>query len=183
MALFTLCIGYYAGAAGTLSPKDARRLIAKVAGADLSPDAVRIKNISSMGSSTVVVAQVETAFRLDQSGGKWRVAEIRTGDGRWEDVDLLEKALNQEKNARARAELELMATALEAFRKERGTYIESESQSALMDNLSPRFLKLPFRFDPWHQPYVYQGSKNGYLLRSNGGDNRPDTADDIVLSK
>ena len=182
VALPTLCIGYYAGAAGTLSPKDARRLIAKVAGADLSPDAVRIKEISPMGSSAVVVAQVETAFRLDQAGGKWRVAEIRTGEGSWEDVALLENALNQEKDARARAELKSMATALEAFRKERGTYVESDSQSALMDNLSPGFLKLPLRFDPWHEPYAYQGSRDGYVLRSNGRDHRPDTADDIVLS-
>jgi Type II secretion system (T2SS), protein G len=183
MAISTLCVGYYAGASGNLSPKDARRLIAKVAGAELSTDAVRIKEISSMGASAVVVAQVETAFRLDQRDGKWRVAEIRTGDGKWEDVDLLVNALNQEKAARARAEMESMAAALEAFRKERGTYLESDSQSALIDNLSPRFISLPIRLDPWHMQYAYKGSRNGYLLRSYGIDKRPDTEDDIVVSK
>jgi hypothetical protein len=42
--------------------------------------------------------QVETAFRFEKDGkGKWRVAEIRTGDRRWEDVDSLMKALNAER--------------------------------------------------------------------------------------
>src|SRR5215510_16062637 len=96
-------------AAGDLTPKEARRLIARMAGVQLPSDAVRIKDVSSMGNSATVVAQVETAFRFDKSGdGKWRVAEIRTGDRRWEDVDTLVKALNSEKTSRARAELELI---------------------------------------------------------------------------
>src|SRR5438045_2508926 len=93
-------------AAGDLSAKEARRLIARMAGIDLPSDAVRVKDVSSMGNSATVTAQVETAFRFEKdSNGKWRVAEIRTGDRRWENVDLLTKALNAEKTARARAEL------------------------------------------------------------------------------
>ena len=74
-------------AAGDLSPKEARKIIARMAGIQLPSDAVRIKDISTSGNSAVVVAQVETAFRLVKGdNGKWRVAEIRTGDRRWEDV-------------------------------------------------------------------------------------------------
>src|SRR6266851_1848318 len=81
-------------AAGDLSPKGARKIIARMAGIQLPSDAVRIKDISTAGNSAVVVAQVETAFRLVKGdNGKWRVAEIRTGDRRWEDVELLMKAL------------------------------------------------------------------------------------------
>src|ERR1051325_3126651 len=128
-------------AAGDLTPKEARRLIARLAGIQLPSDAVRIKDVSVMGNSATVTAQVETAFKFDKgSDGKWRVAEIRTGDRRWEDVDLLVKALNNEKSARARAELESIATALEAFRRERGSYLQSKSEAALIDNLNPRFL-------------------------------------------
>src|SRR5260221_8465943 len=37
--------------------------------------------ISTSGNSAVVTAQVETAFRLVKDDkGKWRIAEIRTGD-------------------------------------------------------------------------------------------------------
>jgi hypothetical protein len=80
-------------AAGDLTPKEARRLIARMAGIQLPSDAVRVKDVSAMGNSATVIAQVETAFRFDKSGdGKWRVSEIRTGDRRWEDVDMMVKA-------------------------------------------------------------------------------------------
>src|SRR5438309_55881 len=126
-------------AAGDLSPKEARKLIARMAGIQLPSDAVRVKDISTSGNSAVVTAQVETAFRLVKDDkGKWRIAEIRTGDRRWEDLDTLMKALNVEKTARAHAELDLIATALESFRRERGSYLESKSEAALIDNLTPR---------------------------------------------
>src|ERR1700681_3799885 len=115
-------------AAGDLTPKEARKLIARMAGIQLPSDAVRVKDISTAGSSAVVTAQVETAFRMVKDDkGNWRIAEIRTGDRRWEDLDTLMRALNVEKTARARAELELIATALESYRRERGSYVESKS--------------------------------------------------------
>ena len=171
-------------AAGDLTPKEARRLIARLAGIQLPSDAVRIKDVSAVGNSATVVAQVETAFRFDKTGdGKWRVTEIRTGDRRWEDVDLLVKALNVEKSARARAELESMATALEAFRRERGSYLASKSHAALIDTLNPRFLPRIIRVDPWHQPYEYEGTSTSFVLRSAGPDEKPNTADDVVVSR
>src|SRR5438477_7634396 len=137
-------------AAGDLTPKEARRLIARLAGIQLPSDAVRVKDVSAMGDSATVVAQIEIAFRFDKGGdGKWRVAEIRTGDRRWEDVEMLVKALNAEKTARARAELESIATALESFRRERGSYLESKSAAALIDNLNPHYLSRVIRVDPW----------------------------------
>src|ERR1043165_6560965 len=92
-------------AAGDLSPKEARKLIARMAGINLPSDAVRVKSVSSLGNSAVVVAQVETAFRLLNENDKWRVAKIRTRDRNWEDVDALLKALNTEKTSRVRTEL------------------------------------------------------------------------------
>src|SRR5215831_12592555 len=151
-----------ARAAGDLSPGEARRVIARMAGIQLPSDAVRVKDISTSGNSAVVVAQVETAFRLVKGDReKWRVAEIRTGDRKWEDVDLLVKALNSEKSARARAELESIATALESYRREHGFYVEAKSEARLIDQLNPRYLARIIRVDPWHQPYEYEGSKNG----------------------
>jgi hypothetical protein len=171
-------------AAGDLSTKEARRLIARMAGIQLPSDAVRIKDVSSLGNSATVTAQVETAFKFEKgSDGKWRVAEIRTGDRRWESVDLLTKALNVEKSARARAELESIATALEAFRRERGSYLESKSEATLVDNLNPRFLARIIRVDPWHQPYEYEGTRTSFVLRSAGPDEKPNTPDDVVLSR
>src|SRR6266851_7514143 len=165
LVLITLGAGFiasHARAAGDLTPREARRLIARMAGIELPSDAVRVKEISSFGNSATVVAQVETAFRLVKGDkGKWRIAEIRTGDRRWEDLDTLMHALNVEKTARARAELELIATALESFRRERGSYLESKSEAALIDTLNPRYLARVIRVDPWHQPYEYEGTRSG----------------------
>lgn len=170
-------------AAGDLTPKEARRLIARLAGIELPSDAVRVKSVSGMGNSAVVVAQVETAFRFVNEKDNWRVAEIRTGDRRWEDVDLLVAALNAEKTCRVRAELETIATALEAFRREYGSYVEAKTEAALIDYLSPRYLARVIRTDAWHRPYEYEGSRNSYVLRSLGPDGKAGTNDDIVLAR
>src|ERR1700730_5018240 len=88
-AVSTLGLALRTRAAGDLTPKEARKLIARMAGVELPSDAVRVKEISVMGNAAVVVAQVETAFRVVRGeNDKWRVAEIRTGNNRWEDVDM-----------------------------------------------------------------------------------------------
>ena len=151
LATLVVGAGFLVGAraAGNLSPSEARRVIARMAGIQLPSDAVRVKDISTTGSTAVVVAQVETAFRFVKGDdNKWRVAEIRTGDRRWEDVDLLVKALNVEKTARARAELESIATALESYRREHGSYLEAKSETSLVDQLNPRYLASIIRVDP-----------------------------------
>jgi hypothetical protein len=151
-----------------------------MAGINLPSDAVRVKSVSSLGNSAVVVAQVETAFRFVNENDKWRVAEIRTGDRNWENVDALVKALNAEKTSRVRTELETIATALEAFRRERGSYVASKSEAQLIDFLSPRYLTRVIRVDAWDRPYEYGGTGNSYVLRSVGPDGKPNTADDIT---
>jgi Type II secretion system (T2SS), protein G len=184
MAVATVVATSQVIASGDLTPKEARKLIARMAGINLPSDAVRVKEVSAMGNSATVVAQVETAFRFDKGGdGKWRIAEIRTGDRRWEDVDLLVKALNAEKTSRARAELESIATALESYRREHGFYLESKTEAALIDTLNPRYLPSIIRVDPWHQPYQYEGTRGSFVLRSSGPDEKPNTADDVVVSK
>ncbi|MBA3443092.1 MAG: type II secretion system protein GspG [Pyrinomonadaceae bacterium] len=169
--------------AGKLSTKDARRLIARVAGIELKTDAVRVKDISVLGASAVVVAEVETAFRFSRGeDGKWNVAEIRTGDNRWEDIDLLVNAINVEKRERARAELEMMRGALEAFRRERGFYVVTEDHAVLIDQLSPRYMTRVVRLDPWHTPYGYEGTTDRFSLRSAGPDRIARTTDDVAIN-
>jgi hypothetical protein len=187
LATLVVGAGFLVGrarAAGDLTTGEARRVIARMAGIQLPSDAVRVKEISPAGSTAVVIAQVETAFRFVKGdNGKWRVAEIRTGDRRWEDVDMLVKALNAEKTARARAELESIATALESYRREHGHYVEAKSEAKLVDQLNPRYLARIIRVDPWHQPYEYEGARNGFVLRSAGADGKSHTDDDILLTK
>ncbi|HEX8707462.1 MAG TPA: type II secretion system protein GspG [Pyrinomonadaceae bacterium] len=179
-----VCAVMLAEAASDLNPKEARKLIANLAGIKLPSDAVRVREITPLGSSAVVVAQVETAFRFVKGDdNKWRVAEIRTGDNRWEDVELLVRAVNLEKAERARAELETLATALESFRRERGFYVAAKTEAVLVDHLNPRYLPRAIRVDPWHQPYLYEGTSGSYTLRSAGPDGKENTADDIVFKQ
>jgi len=169
-------------AADDLTPKEARKLVANLAGIKLPSDAVRVKEIETFGNSATVTAQIETAFRLVKGDKGWRVAEIRTGDRRWEDVDMLVRALDVEKAARVHAELETIATALESFRRERGFYIESTSEAVLIDHLHPHYLASVIRVDPWHQPYEYEGMHASFVLRSTGPDGKSNTSDDIIVS-
>jgi Type II secretion system (T2SS), protein G len=176
--LLALAYGY---AADELSPNQARKLIANMAGIQLPSNAVRVREVSVTGSSALVVAQVETAFRFVKGDdGKWRVAEIRTGDNRWEDVEQLVRAVNAEKAARARAELETLAVALEAFRRERGFYVVASDEGALVDHLNPHYLARIIRVDPWHKPYLYEGTQASFILRSTGADGKENTPDDII---
>jgi hypothetical protein len=185
LASLSVGAGFLVGrarAAGDLSSSEARRVIARMAGIQLPSDAVRVKDISTAGNTAVVVAQVETAFRFVKGdNNKWRVAEIRTGDRRWEDVDMLVKALNTEKTARARAELESIATALESYRREHGSYVEARSEANLVDLLNPRYLARVIRVDPWHQPYESEGGRGSFVLRSPGPDGKPGTSDDVTV--
>lgn len=169
--------------AGELSPGEARNLIARMPGFELSRDAVRVKEVNAVGNSAVVVAQVETAYRMERGGdGKWRVAEIRTGANRWQSVDELARSLAEEKAIVARSEMETMATALEGYRRARGVYVTGDTVAVLMDHLQPRFLCRVIRIDPWHQPYAYSGSANSYTLRSAGPDEKLDTSDDVIFN-
>lgn len=184
-AVLMLKIHADAAAREKLSVGEARRLIANFAGATLPKDAVEIRkeDISVLGSTATVVAKIATAFRFDKgSDGEWRVAEVRAGDNRWEDVELLRRALDAEKTARARAELDSIATALEAFRRERGHYVVAEDARALLDNLSPRYLPHVIRLDPWHKPYAYEGTATRYRLRSPGADGEEHTGDDVAVN-
>lgn len=172
----------YTTAQNTKGPSkgEARQLIRRFAGIDLPSAAVTVKEVSPLGGSAVVVAQIETAFRLQRGeGGKWQVAEVRVGSDRWEDVALLARALNREKAARAQAEIESLAVALESFRREKGFYVSAKESSVLNDHLNPQYLPRAIRFDPWHRPYEYEGDYASYVLRSNGPDGQANTADDI----
>ena len=177
-------IAYAAAKEKALSKTDARNAIARIAGLELKKDSINVKEVTALGSSALVVADVETAFRLTKDDkGKWRVAEIRTGDRKWEDVELLVRALDAEKTARARAELNSLAAALEGFRRERGFYVVADTEAALVDQLNPRYTPAVVRIDPWHRPYEYRGARDRYVLRSLGADGKPDTADDLAVTK
>jgi hypothetical protein len=139
--------------------------------------------LSALGSSAVLEAEIEASFEFARERGRWRVALVRLGAETLADFDALTRSLNQVKAARARADLDALASALEAHRRARGFYVAVDTGSALNDHLSPRYLPAPVRFDPWHRPYEYEGTPTGYVLRSLGPDGKPNTPDDVTIRK
>jgi hypothetical protein len=150
---------------------------------ELRRGALVAKSFSALLSSATLEAEVDAGFRLvKETGSKWRVVEMRIGDSEWRSVDALVAAANADKNARARADMEVLRAALEAFRRERGFYVVAEDHAALVDHLSPRYLPRIIRFDPWHRPYKYTGTRERYVLRSDGADGKEGTADDVAYT-
>jgi hypothetical protein len=152
---------------------------------ELVRGALRVANpstaLSASGSSVVVEAEVEGVFDLVRDGGAWRVASVKLGDARLTDFDAVARTLDAEKSKLARADLDALANALEAFRRERGFYVVADSETVLMDFLHPRHIPRIIRIDPWHRPYEYEGTRDDFTLRSLGPDGKPDTQDDIDL--
>lgn len=169
------------------SMKRVRCLLGNLLGVEIPSDAVRIQEVGPMPvplssqPSATVVAWVKVNARILNDTTGWRVTELRTGNREWVKLEPMVAALNAEKQRKARAEMELVAKALEKYRKDRGFYVVSDNQAVAIDHLSPRYLAQVIRLDPWHQPYKYQGERDHFTLRSAGPDGKEDTADDIQL--
>lgn len=70
-----------------LSATQARKLLTRMAGIELPNSAVRVKRISSTNSSAEATAEIQATFRLATNPqGLWRVAELRVGQDRWEEL-------------------------------------------------------------------------------------------------
>lgn len=143
-----------------------------------------IKSLSAMGSSAVAEVVVAATFRLSRDeSGRRRVSEVLLGGETLSDLASLWQRADAVKAERARAELAALRDALEAFRAERGFYVEAKDSVALLDHLSPRYLKRVVRIDPWHNPYRYEGTASSYTLASDGPDGKQHTPDDVTLAR
>ena len=168
--------------AAGLSASEARKQIAAALGFD-NADTIHVKNISSgIGGQAVVEATVDVTFRLQQDKqGNWKAVEIRTGDRRWESLDLIETAIRKEKVLRTTADLRTIATALEAYRRAKGGYVAAENNVKLIDQLAPNYLPHIIRLDAWSREFEYKGTATTYRLASIGPDGKADSGDEIVI--
>jgi hypothetical protein len=170
------------------SVKRARCLLGSLLGIEIPSDAIRIQEVAmpiplASRPSATVVAWIKVEARLTNEKSGWQVSELRTGNRDWAKLALLVAAVAEQKRKQARTELDMIAKALEKFRKDRGYYVVSDKQSVAIDFLSPRYLARVIRSDPWHQPYKYLGERDHFTLRSTGPDGKVDTPDDILLTE
>src|SRR5436190_327750 len=96
--LATLIVVALCGASSVLAAlnqKQARTAITKMAGMSLPSGAVRVTGVTSSGeTSGEATAQLQLIFRATRDeAGLWRLREIRTGEARWDEIDLLAEAV------------------------------------------------------------------------------------------
>jgi hypothetical protein len=177
-----LLIAWVATYAADLKSSEARRAVAEALSLD-SPKSIRVRNISEgMGGQAIVESTIDAAFRLEKGkDGRWRAVEVRTGDKTWESIELIQTAIRKEKVLRTTADLRTIATALEAFRRERGHYVRAETGAALIDGLVPVYLGPVIRLDAWSREFQYRVDAEGYNLMSLGPDGKTDSGDEIVF--
>lgn len=172
-----------------ISLKRARCLVAELFAVELPSDDVRIKSLSGFGvplaseESAIVVAQVRLGVRFARAAKGWQVSEIKSGRREWRSIENISDAVAAVKKSEATEDMKVLAEALEVYRREHGSFVVTDQHPALIDHLSPRYLSQVIRLDPWHNPYQYQGESAQFSLRSAGPDGKPNTADDIVLSR
>ncbi|MGH9822952.1 MAG: type II secretion system protein GspG [Blastocatellia bacterium] len=183
LALPLIIALFAAGAAGReLGTREARDKIAAALGIT-EPRRIHIKSIrGQVGNDVIVEATVDAAFHFTtDKDGKWAASEVRTGDRNWESIELIKTAITREKALRTAADLRTLATALEAFKRDHGFYVQATTGAALVDNLAPKYLGTVIRLDAWSHEFLYSGAESDYTLSSAGPDGRPGTSDDIVL--
>lgn len=89
--LLYLCL-FLTVAYQNLSSSQARKAIQTAAGMSLPSDSVRVQRIDG----TEATAELHLVFRVTQHDGRWRLSEVRTGQDRWERLDVIARALNVE---------------------------------------------------------------------------------------
>jgi hypothetical protein len=95
LLIFSLLVFIVPTVRADLNPKQARKLLTRMPGFELTSGAVRVKSISTTSAgATEVTAEIKTVFKFekDKQVG-WRVAEIRTRPDQWENLTLVANAL------------------------------------------------------------------------------------------
>ena len=86
-----------AHARADLSKNQARKLIQTMAGWSLPGSAVRVASVNSSDAENAEVsAEIQSIFRLTLNDGNWQLSEIRTGQDRWERLDVIARAAKVE---------------------------------------------------------------------------------------
>jgi hypothetical protein len=172
---------------GDLTSKKARCLIATVLSVPLPSDAIRIKSISGLAlgpqPSALVISSILADFRFVKDERGWRVSEFHSGTRQWVNIENLAGSINSAKVTRTTNQMNLIAVALDAYKRDRGSFVVADKHSVVIDHLSPHYLRRVIRHDSWQHPFRYQGDREHFTLRSVGPDGKENTSDDIVVSR
>ena len=168
-----------------LNVKRARCLIASLFDVTMPSDSVRIQEISDLGvgSSAIAASLVRADFRFVRDAHGWQVSEFHSGNRSWIKLESVPDEVDALKRVRTNEDMNIIATALEAYRRVRGSFVVTDKHSVLIDGLTPRFLHRVIRLDSWHHPFQYQGTSDHFTIRSLGPDGKENTADDLIVTR
>jgi len=183
--LFGLAVFLLNGCGGrSISTKSARDAIIGSQAALLTTRDLEVLSVSQIGSEAIVETALHSAFRLERVGGEWVVREVRVGQGQWEKVDDILRALQQVKVEETRQLLEKIASAIEAYRQKNGHLPQFSDYVGLSDALFPLFMTPVIRLDAWGNPFnATLVALDTVRLTSAGPDGKFGTADDIELTR
>ncbi|MBI4482633.1 MAG: type II secretion system protein GspG [Acidobacteria bacterium] len=166
-----------------MSKKVARENIRQFHGLSLPTEAVYVESVSQVGDHAVVEATVKTGFKFRSVGGRWELQEIRLGEGEWQNLPALIRALEEVRRQEARRLLESLARGLENYREKNGEYPRAPTLQELADALSPAYMPALQMLDPWRNEIVYRTTQEGFLLLSPGPDHLEGTDDDVAVRR
>lgn len=145
---------------------------------------VRIEKVRRTGNHAVAEVTLKTAVKLTREDRTWVIEEIRLGDRRWERMETILAALDEERSLRTRSDLRLIDSAIGRYLRERGEMPPAESFHQLMDYLAPEYMQPTTELDGWFNPYLFRAlSAKDYDLRSAGPDGIARTPDDVTLEQ
>jgi hypothetical protein len=172
---------------GSLNNQLARCLVGNLLSIPITSDAVRIKELSALNlgtePSSLAVALVQAEFRLNRDKKGWRAVQMRTGNRDWVNLESVPGSIDEWKRQQTTDDMNQIASALEAYRKDRGSFVVTDKHHVVIDHLNPRYLTRVIRIDRWLRPFRYQGDASHFTLRSLGQDGKENTPDDIVVSR
>ena len=93
LCAFAIAIVSPINARADLNKNQARKVIQTMAGWSLPGSTVRVSSVkTSSNESAEVSAEIQTVFRTTLNDGRWQLSEIRTGQDRWERLDVIARA-------------------------------------------------------------------------------------------
>ena len=151
-------------------------------GLSLEEERVEVLGGWESGDSIVAEIRVTTAVRLVRERGKWRMAEIRLGDRRWEKTDHILMLLDEQRIEATRTQLQQVNRVVHQHLESEGAVPQVVTLTARVNALYATFLETVVRFDAWSDSFLYEPlSLREYRLRSPGADGVAGMADDLSV--
>ncbi len=164
--------------------KQVRTSICNLDHMQLSTEQVEVGEIRQIGDHVVAEVTIKTAVKASKKNGRWTLEEVRIGDRRWEKIEHILAALDQQRIETSLQQLELLSRSIHRYTDLKGQAPQVDRFDALLDILSPQYLGQIIRIDAWSNPFYYRNlSARNYDLRSAGPDGRIGTSDDLVPTR